>query len=95
MDFGVNKTAVEVINEGAFRGNYFRDISQSINDKWYRKSIFVKQYWSKLLLLRLYCNINVHKCGVKCGTSLRFWENKGWMNSMDPYGWFHGILDIS
>ena len=44
MDFGVNKTAVEVINEGAFRGNYFRDISQSINDKWYRKSIFVKQY---------------------------------------------------
>ena len=42
-----------------------------------------------------YCNINVHKCGVKCGTSLRFWENKGWMNSMDPYGWFHGILDIS
>ena len=44
MDFGVNKTVVEVINEGAFRGNYFRDISQSINDKWYRKSIFVKQY---------------------------------------------------
>ena len=42
-----------------------------------------------------YCNINVHKCGVKCGTSLRFWENKGWMNSMDPYGWFHSILDIS
>ena len=24
-----------------------------------------------------YYNINVHKCGAKCGTSLRFWENKG------------------
>ena len=42
MDFGVNRTPVEVINEGAFRGNYFRDISQGINDKWYRKSW--KQY---------------------------------------------------
>ena len=26
MDFGVNKTPVEVIREGAFGGTYFRDI---------------------------------------------------------------------
>ena len=25
---------------------------------------------------------------VKCGTSLRFWENNGWINPIDPYGWF-------
>ena len=25
---------------------------------------------------------------VKCGTSLRFLENKGWVNPIDPYGWF-------
>ena len=25
---------------------------------------------------------------VNCGTSLRFWENKGWINETDPYGWF-------
>ena len=25
---------------------------------------------------------------VKCGASLRFWENKGWINPIDPYGWF-------
>ena len=25
---------------------------------------------------------------VKCETSLSFCENKGWINSMDPYGWF-------
>ena len=23
-----------------------------------------------------------------CGTSLRFWENNGWINEIDPYGWF-------
>ena len=26
MNFGTNKTPVEVIEEGAFRGSYFRDI---------------------------------------------------------------------
>ena len=31
---------------------------------------------------------SLNKCSVKCGTSLRFWENKGWINSIDPYGWF-------
>ena len=23
-----------------------------------------------------------------CDTSLRFWENKGWINEIDPYGLF-------
>ena len=36
----------------------------------------------KLLLL------SVNKYGVKCGTSLRFWENKGWIISIDPCGLF-------
>ena len=30
----------------------------------------------------------VIKYGVKCGTSLRLWESKGWMNKIDPYSWF-------
>ena len=25
---------------------------------------------------------------IKCRTSLRFWENNGWINSIDPYGRF-------
>ena len=32
--------------------------------------------------------MNVNKYGVKCGTSLRFWKNKRWINEIDPYGWF-------
>ena len=35
-----------------------------------------------------YYDVGVNKYGVKCGTSLRFWENKGWIFSIDPYGWF-------
>ena len=38
MDFGANKTPVEVIKEGAFGGTYFRDIYSGINGKCYRKS---------------------------------------------------------
>ena len=30
MDFGANKTPVEVIREGAFGGTYFRDIYSNV-----------------------------------------------------------------
>ena len=35
-----------------------------------------------------YYEVSVSKYGVKCGTLLRFCENKGWINKIDPYGWF-------
>ena len=38
MDFGVNKTPIEIIREDAFGGTYFRDIYFSINGKWYKKT---------------------------------------------------------
>ena len=38
MDFGANKTPVEIIKEGAFGGAYFTKIYFGINGKWYRKS---------------------------------------------------------
>ena len=91
MDFGANKTPVEVIREGAFRGTYFRNIYSSVNGKWYRKcwkdfdqleDIDQKYYCSS------YYDASVGKYGVKCGTSLRFSEDKGSINKIDTYGWF-------
>ena len=35
MDFGANKTLVQVIREGAFGGTYFRDIYSVVTEKWY------------------------------------------------------------
>ena len=79
MGFGANKTPVKIIKEGAFGGTYFRDIYSGINGKWYRKS------WKELDELKnidqkYYCSsyydASVNKYGVKCGTSLRFQENK-------------------
>ena len=71
MDFGTNKTPVEIINEGAFRGTYFRDIYSGVNGKWYKNSrkefdvlenIDQKHYCSD------YYDVRVNKYGVKCGT---------------------------
>ena len=90
MDFGANKTPVEVIREGAFGGSYFRDIYSGINRKWYKNSwkefdqlenIDQKYYCSS------YYDVSVNKYGVKCRTSLRLWENMGWINEIDLYRW--------
>ena len=35
-----------------------------------------------------YYDVSVNKYGIECRTPLRFWENKGWINNIDPYGWF-------
>ena len=83
MDFGANKTPVEVIKEDAFGRTYFRDIYSGVTGKWYKKS------WKEFDQLKnidqkFYCSsyydVSVNKYGFKCGTSLRFWENKGWIN---------------
>ena len=38
MDFGANKTPIEVITEGVFADTYFRDIYFSVTGKWHKKS---------------------------------------------------------
>ena len=91
MDFGASKTPVEVIKEGAFGETYFREIYSGVNGKWQKKSwkvfdelkdIEQKYYCSS------YYDVSVDKYDVKCGTSLTFWEDNGWINSIDPYGQF-------
>ena len=47
MDFGTNKTPVEIIKEGAFGKTYFKDIYSGLNGKWYKKSR--KEFKSKLI----------------------------------------------
>ena len=91
MDFGTIKTPVEIIKEGAFGGTYFRDIYSGVNSKWYKnswKEFDVLDNTDQKYYFSDYYDVSVNKYGVKCGTSLKFWENKGWINKQDPYGWF-------
>ena len=89
MEFSPNETSVEIIKEGEFGGTYFRDIYSCVNGKWYQdsckefnelKNITQKFYFSD------YYDDKLNKYKVKTGTSLRFGENKGWFNEIDPYG---------
>ena len=78
-------------SKGAFGGTYFRDIYSGVTGKFYKNS------WKEFKELedtdgRYYCSdfydVSLNKYGVKCVTSVRFWESKGWINEIDPYGWF-------
>ena len=68
MDFGANKTPVEVTRECTFGGTYFRDIYSHVTYKqkeksWKEfnqlKSIHQKYYCSD------YYNANINKYGIK------------------------------
>ena len=91
MDFKLNIGLVEIIKKGAFGGTYFRDIYSGVNGKFYKNNWkefkdlegIDKKYYSSD-----FYEASLNKYGVRCGTSLRFWENKGWISKIDPYGWF-------
>ena len=62
-------------------------------EKWYKKEFEIKEFHHlKDIDQKFYCldnhDVSVNKYGVKCRTSLRFWESKGWINEIDPYRWF-------
>ena len=91
MEFRPNISPVDVIKKGAFGRTYFRDIYSGITDKFYKNSwkefdeldgLDKKYYASDFYDVKLNCY------GVEVGRSLRFWESKGWINKMYPYGWF-------
>ena len=91
-----NKTPVEVIKENPFGRICFKDIYSSVNGKWCRtsgkefdklKSINQKYYCSN------FNDVSVNELDVKCETSSRFWENNGWINSINTMIGFSGILD--
>ena len=91
MEFSLNITPIDVVKKGAFGGTYFRDIYSNVTGKFYKNSW--KEFKElKCIDKKYYCSdfydVKLNYYGVEVGTSLRFWENKGWINKIDPYGWF-------
>ena len=91
MEFRPNISPVNVIKKGAFGGTYIRGIYSGVNNRWYfdswkefkeLESIDKKYYSSD------FYDVSLYFYGVERGTSLRVWESKGWINEIDPYGWF-------
>ncbi len=99
-DFTPNITPKEMFQLGSFGGTYWRPIYSSITKKKYKNQH--KQYpasWWKGLdektqLTSSKCDVSLNKYGVAVGTSLDFWEKKGWITEHHPYGWVQWYCDF-
>tara|TARA_B100001758_G_C18382042_1_gene597786 strand:+ start:1074 stop:1646 length:573 start_codon:yes stop_codon:yes gene_type:complete len=94
--FTPNLSPTEMFQLGSFGGTYWRPIYSSVINKalknqhkkqkpWDISKLFIDIPENYLSMSKYDKNINKYK--VKCGSSLEDWEEKGWIDSVDPYGW--------
>ena len=98
-EFRPNLTPRQIFMMGSFGGTYWRPIYSGITKKKYNNAHtkYPKKWWEGLKQTQLYsskCNISVNKYQVRVGTSLPFWEKKGWIHKDHPYGWVQWYCDF-
>lgn len=97
--FTPNLTPSQIFELGSFGGTYWRPISSKVTGKRHRNR-HLKYKWSKRInpskLTRKWEDYdkNINKYKVKVGTTLQFWESKGWINRRHPYGWVEWYCDF-
>ena len=86
--FKPNLTPKEIIQMGSFGGTYFnpteRNIDIDVNEfpyDWF-EGLPTEFYYSKKY------NRKINYFKIKCGQSQEEWEKNGWINPIDPRGWF-------
>lgn len=86
--FKPNLTPKEIIRMGSFGGTYFHPTHRGIDihfrefpNDWF-EGLEIQFYYSK----RYNPKINYYK--IKSGQSQEEWERMGWINPIDPRGWF-------
>jgi len=93
-EFRPNMTPKEVLQAGSFGGTYFRPIKSSVTNLKYNKMWDeLPQNWIegisvKRLVSSTHYDEKVNTFKAKCGGSLEMWETSGWIDKIDPYGWF-------
>jgi len=98
-DFLPNLTPMEMFKLGSFGGTYWRPIYSKVAKKNLKNihKKYPKSWWKGVpedhLSSKEY-DKKKNKYGVKVGTSLQFWEKKGWINIQHPYGWVHWYCDF-
>tara|TARA_Y100000389_G_scaffold191142_1_gene216819 strand:+ start:3649 stop:5133 length:1485 start_codon:yes stop_codon:yes gene_type:complete len=98
-DFTPNMTPREIFKAGAFGGTYWRPIYSKVNRQKYknRHKNYPAAWWKGIPEKHLSsseCDIKINKYGVRVGSSLQFWEDKGWIKSVHPYGWVEWYCDF-
>lgn len=100
-EFTPNLTPKEIFSLGSFGGTYWRDIISSVTNKEYQNihMTYPKSWFSGIDSSWLITdwdnyNKNINNYGVKVGTTLEYWEDKGWIEPSHPYGWVHWYCDF-
>lgn len=100
-DFKPNLTPKEIFSLGSFGGTYWRPIKSKFfkNTIRSRHKRYPSHWWNKLPDDWLFTPFDkydksINKYGVKVGTTLKFWENKGWIKKSHPYGWVDWYCDF-
>jgi hypothetical protein len=98
-EFQPNLTPREIFQLGSFGGTYWRPIQS----KFYKLTLknqhkkYPASWWKGIPeshLTSSVCDISLNKYKVRVGTSLAFWEEKGWMHPSQPYGWVQWYCDF-
>lgn len=99
-EFRPNLTPAEIFQMGSFGGTYWRDICSEVTGKCYTDMIskYPKSWWKNIpddWLTRDWDDYDkdINKYGVKVGTTLEDWEEKGWITKYAPYGWVQFYCD--
>lgn len=88
--FRPNCTPREMFRLGVFGGAYFRPIHSAVTGRDYRGKH--REFgWAKRLpreaLASAAADPARNRYGVLAGTTLEYWEARGWIVAQDPYGW--------
>ena len=87
-EFTPNLSPKEIFARGSFGGTYWRPITSAVTGKKHKNN-HVKYGWdiSPHLLTATVYDKSLNKYKTRVGTTLEFWEQKGWIVPRDPYGW--------
>jgi len=98
-EFNPNLSPKDIFSLGSFGGTYWRPIYSSVLHK-HLKNIHKKypeKWWGNIpeenLSSKEY-DVTKNKYNVRVGTSLEFWESKGWIKQQHPYGWVEWYCDF-
>ena len=91
-EFKPDLTPRQIFQLGSFGGTYWRPIHSSITGRNYanehRKFDFLADIPDNVMTLPWSdYDKNINRYKVKVGTTLEYWESKGWITKHDPYGW--------
>ena len=84
IKFKPTLTPEQMFKKGIFGRSYFRNIYCTKNKKFISHNNefpFCKENSNNVY------NAKENYYGIKCGTNLEFWQEKNWINPIDPYGW--------